>query len=354
MAKLEKTVEVNVPVRTAYNQMTQFEQYPRFMEGVQEVRQIDDTHLHWHAKSDGQDRKWDAEITEQQPDKVIAWRNVSGKKNSGRVEFQPVGKDKTKIILTMEYEPEEAGAQGKDAVKLVEQRTEQDLSRFKKLIETQGQESGAWRGEVQGGQVQGQGATQYGGQYGAQQQQQRGGQQAQGGDGGRQAGGALQQPFQAEWFPRMSEVWEEPFVVMRKMSQEMDHFFERVIGRPLGMPRWAQTGRNWTPQVEVAQRESQVVVCADLPGIKPEDVHIEVRHDKLTIEGERHEERQWQQQEFRRSERIYGHFYREIPLPEGVDPDAAAASMHDGVLEITVPVVPEKRHGRRLDIRSPR
>jgi HSP20 family molecular chaperone IbpA/uncharacterized membrane protein len=335
MAKLEKTVEVNVPVQTAYNQLTQFEQYPRFMEGVQEVKQVDDTHLHWRSKTNGQDMQWDAEITEQVPDKTIAWRNVSGKKNVGRVEFQPVGKDKTKIVLTMEYEPEAAGTQGKDAGKQIEQRTEQDLARFKKLIESQGQENGEWRGEVHGGQVQGRGEMQ----------------RTQ--EGGRQQGGLRQAQAEA-WFPRMTEVWEEPFVVMRKMTQEMDQFFERMIGRPLGMPRWAQTRLNWSPQVEIAERDNQVVVCADLPGIRPEDVHIEVRHDKLKIEGERHEQRQFQDQEFRRSERMYGHFYREIPLPDGVDPDAAAASMHDGVLEITVPVVPEKKHGKRVDIRTPR
>lgn len=337
MAKLEKTIEVNVPVRTAYNQMTQFEQYPRFMEGVNEVKQLDDTHLQWNARSDGQDQEWRAEITEQVPDKAIAWRNVSGKKNSGRVEFQPVGKDKTKIVITMEYEPEGAGAQGKDAAKQIEQRTEQDLARFKKLIESQGQESGEWRGEVHGSQVQGRGETHRRGELQEQQQP-----------------GMVRHGQTEAWFPRMAEVWEEPFVVMRKMSQEMDHFFERMIGRPLGMPRWAQTRLNWTPQVEVAERDDQVVVCADLPGIRPEDVHIEVRHDKLKIEGERHEERQWQEQEFRRSERLYGHFYREIPLPDGVDPDAAAAQMRDGVLEITVPVVPEKKHGRRLDVRPAR
>jgi HSP20 family molecular chaperone IbpA len=344
MAKLEKSVEVNVPVRTAYNQMTQFEHFPRFMEGVQEVRQVDDTHLHWRSKTDGQDMQWDSEITEQVPDKAIAWRNTSGKKNVGRVEFQPVGKDATKVTLTMEFEPEGTGAQGKDATKLIEQRTEQDLARFKKLIESQGQESGAWRGEVHGSQVQGRGETHQRGEL----------QEQQSYEGGRQQPAALRQMQADAWFPRMTEVWEEPFVVMRKMGQEMDQFFERMIGRPLGMPRWAQTRTNWMPQVEVAERNNQVVVCADLPGIRPEDVHIEVRHDKLKIEGERHEQRQWQDQEFRRSERVYGHFYREIPLPDGVDPDAAAASMHDGVLEITVPVVAEKKHGKRVDIRSPR
>jgi HSP20 family molecular chaperone IbpA/ribosome-associated toxin RatA of RatAB toxin-antitoxin module len=345
MAKLEKSVEVNVPVRAAYNQMTQFEQYPRFMEGVQEVKQVNDTHLHWHTKSDGQDTQWDSEITEQVPDKMIAWRNVSGKKNTGRVEFQPVDKDKTRITLTMEFEPEGTAAQGKDAAKQIEQRTEQDLSRFKKLIESLGRESGEWRGEVHGSQVQGRGETHQRGELQERQYAQ---------EGGRQQSGALRQLQGDAWFPRMSEVWEEPFVVMRKMTQEMDQFFERMIGRPLGMPRWAQTRTNWTPQVEVAERENQVVVCADLPGIRPEDVHIEVRHDKLKIEGERHEQRQSQDQEFRRSERVYGHFYREISLPDGVDPDAAAASMHDGVLEITVPVVAEKKHGRRVDIRAPR
>ncbi|HEX2531560.1 MAG TPA: Hsp20 family protein [Burkholderiaceae bacterium] len=342
MVKIEKSVEVNVPLHTAYNQMTQFEQFPRFMEGVQEVRQLDDTHLHWHSKHDGQEHEWDSEITEQAPDKYIAWRNTSGQANTGRVDFEALGKGKTKIVLKMECEPAGTGTQAREAEKVIAQRTEQDLARFKKMIEAQGQESGAWRGEVRHGQtVAGQpeeesksiaqpAAVQRG-----EQQDQIGGQKTE------------------SWVPKISEVWEEPFVVMRKMSQEMDNFFERFIGRPLGMPQWAQGGaRHWSPPIEVARRGNQVVICADLPGIKREDVHVEIRNDRVTIEGDRHAEIQRPEQEYRRTERPYGHFYREVALPEDVDPESAAASMHDGVLEITLPVAPISQRRRRIEIRS--
>ncbi len=243
----------------------------------------------------------------------------------------------------MEFQAEGPPAQAQQNENQIASRTEQDLQRFKKMIETQGKESGAWRGEVRDAQVtkpndaQGRGGR-------MQQNREQQGQALQ-----RQGGG------QADvWFPRVTEVWEEPFVVMRKMSEEMDHFFERFIGRPLGMPQWAQNGREWAPQVEVAQRDDQIVISADLPGIKTEDIQVQVQQNKLTIEGERHSQMEQQEQAYQRTERVYGHFYREIPLPEGVDPDAAAASMHDGVLEVRVPVLPEQRRVRRIDIQTPR
>lgn len=345
MARIEKTVEVNVPVGTAYRHMTQFEQFPRFMEGVQEVRRLDDRHLHWRSRSDGGEHEWDSEITEQVPDKCIAWRNLNGHANTGRVEFETLGPDKARVTLLMDIRPGGLPDEERHVHSVAAAHAEHNLARFKKMIET---ETGdAWRkttadaGASTGTGWNGGGARQEEGQdrAGGEQQEQR---------------GAKAGSRHADWLPRAAGVWEEPFVVMRKVGEEMDHFFERVIGRPLGMPQWAQGGRTWTPQVEVEQRGNEVVICADLPGIRSEDVQIEVRRDRLTIEGERHAQSQQESPRFRRSERMYGHFYREIPLPEGVDPDAAAASMHDGVLEITLPVLPEKQRGRRLDIKPGR
>src|SRR4030081_543818 len=106
MATLEKSIEVNAPVSTAYNQWTQFEDFPKFMEGVKEVRQLDDTHVHWHAEIAGKDKEWDAEITEQIPDQRIAWRSTTGTPNSGIVTFEKISDDKTRITLRMDYEPE--------------------------------------------------------------------------------------------------------------------------------------------------------------------------------------------------------------------------------------------------------
>ena len=106
MQRIEKTVEVNCPVRTVYNQWTQFEDFPKFMAGVKEVRQIDDTHLRWHAEVWGKDEAWDAEITEQTPDERISWKSTAGAQNAGTVRFESLGPDRTRVRLAMAYEPE--------------------------------------------------------------------------------------------------------------------------------------------------------------------------------------------------------------------------------------------------------
>src|SRR5438105_2873160 len=106
MKEVEKSIDVNVPVHTAYNQWTQFESFPNFMEGVEEVRQLDDKRLHWRAKIGGQAKEWDAFINEQQPDRVITWHSTTGAENAGRVDFEPLGGDMTRVKLTMGYDPE--------------------------------------------------------------------------------------------------------------------------------------------------------------------------------------------------------------------------------------------------------
>ena len=148
MKKMHKSVEVDVPVRTAYNQWTQFEEFPQFMKGVQEVRQTDDTHLSWRANVGGKSESWTAEITEQKPDQSIAWTSQSGAKHAGRVSFEPVGANKCRVDLEMSYEPEGMTEKLGDAIGVTDSRVKGDLERFKKFIETRGQESGAWRGEV--------------------------------------------------------------------------------------------------------------------------------------------------------------------------------------------------------------
>ena len=148
MATIEESVEVEVPVRTAYNQWTQFEEFPRFMEGVEEVRQLTDTKVHWVAEIAGQRREWDAEITEQVPDQRIAWCSTEGATNAGVVTFHRLDEGKSKVMLQLEFEPEGAAEQIGDKLGLVKTRTKADLKRFKEFIESQGRESGAWRGEV--------------------------------------------------------------------------------------------------------------------------------------------------------------------------------------------------------------
>ena len=151
MAKVEKSIEVNLPVRPVYNQWTQFEEFPRFMEGVEEVRQLDDTRLHWKASIAGKTEEWDAVITEQVPDQRVAWNSTSGTENSGVISFTPVGSDKTRVTATIGYEPEGIVEKAGDALGVVDARVKGDLERFKQFIEERGAATGAWRGEVHGG-----------------------------------------------------------------------------------------------------------------------------------------------------------------------------------------------------------
>ncbi len=153
MASVEKSIEVNVPVRTAYNQWTQFEEFPRFMDGVQEVRQLDDTHLHWKAEIFGKSKEWNAEITEQEPDQRIAWRSTSGARHAGVVTFHRIDDSTTRVTLQMDAEPEGPIEGAGDALGLLDRRVEGDLERFKEFVESRGVETGAWRGEVEQSKV---------------------------------------------------------------------------------------------------------------------------------------------------------------------------------------------------------
>jgi uncharacterized membrane protein len=148
MSTIEQSVEVNVPVRTAYNQWTQFEEFPRFMEGVESVRQLDDRHLHWVARIGGVEREWDAEITEQRPDERIAWHATSGTQNDGVVTFHRIADGQTRVMLQLEFDPEGFVEKAGDAMGVVRARTKGDLDRFKDFVEEHGSETGAWRGEI--------------------------------------------------------------------------------------------------------------------------------------------------------------------------------------------------------------
>ena len=149
MSTVATSIEVNVPVRTAYNQWTQFEEFPRFMDGVKEVRQLDDTHVRWHAEIFGKDKEWDAEITEQVPDERISWKSISGDApNAGTVRFEPIGPDRTLVRLVMAYEPQGTTENVGDAVGLLGNRVEKSVKEFKKYIESRGVEDGGWRGKV--------------------------------------------------------------------------------------------------------------------------------------------------------------------------------------------------------------
>jgi uncharacterized membrane protein len=153
MSHIEESIEVEVPVTTAYNQWTQFEDFPRFMEGVKEVRQLDDKRLVWRAEIGGKDVEWTAEITQQEPDRRIGWRSTSGAANAGSVTFAPLGPSRTRATLRLEYAPEGLQEKTGDALGLVRRRVAGDLERFKEFIEERGNATGAWRGEIRSGEV---------------------------------------------------------------------------------------------------------------------------------------------------------------------------------------------------------
>jgi uncharacterized membrane protein len=145
---IEQSIEVNVPIRPAYNQWTQFEEFPRFMEGIERVEQRDDRHLHWVANFGGETHEWDAEVTEQKPEERVAWRNVDGKDNAGVVTFHKIDDGTTRVMVQMDWAPEGIKEKVGAALGADDRRVKGDLERFKEFIESRGSETGAWRGEV--------------------------------------------------------------------------------------------------------------------------------------------------------------------------------------------------------------
>jgi uncharacterized membrane protein len=143
-----ESIELNVPVSTAYNQFTQFEEFPQFMTSVKEIRQLSDTRLHWRANVAGEEKEWDSEITEQIPDERIAWRSTTGVKNAGVATFHRISDTASRITLQMDYEPENIAEQVGDAIGAVRMELRGNLQKFKELVEARGKETGAWRGSV--------------------------------------------------------------------------------------------------------------------------------------------------------------------------------------------------------------
>ena len=150
---VEKSIEIDMPVRTVYNQWTQFEEFPNFMEGVEQVQQLDDAHLHWVAEIGGKRREWDAQIDEQRPDERVAWHATSGAQNAGAVTFHRLDENRTKVMLQLEFDPEGFIENVGAGLGAVDRRVEGDLERFRDFIQSRGSETGSWRGEVDRGQV---------------------------------------------------------------------------------------------------------------------------------------------------------------------------------------------------------
>jgi uncharacterized membrane protein len=155
MPTIEDTIEVQVPVQQAYNQWTQFEDFPKFMEGIESVQQLDETHVRWVAEIRGESREWTTEITEQEPDKKVAWKTIDGEvKNDGVVTFEQIAGGQTRVNVLMDVEGESAAENvAGDLLGVVKNQVRGDLERFKQLIESRGEETGAWRGEVRDGET---------------------------------------------------------------------------------------------------------------------------------------------------------------------------------------------------------
>jgi len=153
LTSITRDIDVAAPVRTAYNQWTQFESFPRFMEGVKEVRQLDDKHLQWRAEIGGKEAAWEAEIVEQVPDRRIAWRSTAGTPIAGTVLFEPVDEGHTRIMLTMEYEPQGLTESVGSVLGFDDRKVEGDLKRFKEVVESQGVETGGSRDNSKGGKI---------------------------------------------------------------------------------------------------------------------------------------------------------------------------------------------------------
>ncbi len=148
MANATKSIDVNVPIRTVYNQWTQFEEFPHFMQGVEEVRQMGDKNLHWKAEVGGKVQEWDAMISEQIPDERVAWTSTSGDPNAGVVTFHYLDPNTTRVTVQLDYEPQGVVEHVGDLLGFMDRRLQGDLERFKEFIESRGTETGAWRGSI--------------------------------------------------------------------------------------------------------------------------------------------------------------------------------------------------------------
>ncbi len=149
MATVEQSIDVNVPIRVVYDEWTQFEDFPHFMEGVTRVRQLDDTHLHWVAEIAGETKEWDAEITEQYPEERVAWQSTSEVRNAGVVTFHRLDDDHARVTLQMDVEPEGVVETAGEALGFLDRRVKGDLKRFKEFVEERRAPTGAWRGNIE-------------------------------------------------------------------------------------------------------------------------------------------------------------------------------------------------------------
>lgn len=148
MSSVTESVDVNVPVSAAYNQWTQFEEFPQFMDGVDQISQLDEAHTHWVTSIGGVQREFDAEITEQHPDERVAWTSTDGTTHAGVVTFHRLSDAQCRVTVQLDWQPAGVVEKVGSALGLDSRQVKSDLARFKKIIEDRGSESGGWRGDI--------------------------------------------------------------------------------------------------------------------------------------------------------------------------------------------------------------
>lgn len=376
MARMEYAMEINAPVHVVYDQLLRFEEYPRFMESVRAVRRIDGRHLHWHAQAGDQNLEWDIEITQQVPGRLIAWCKPGEARLEGRIELEKTGvprgygerdefrdgqfasAEHTRLRLIMDCD----AADGVAYSQMMAHRAGHDLARFKKCVESQASGLHTVQPAPQRAMDGGPGMTPAPSEAAsvasvAYRRRRK----------VEEMGPGPLLDLRPPWLPAFLPAWENPLRIMRRVSQGMDKIVDGVMaGARLDAHRAASSassassandayrnGGAWSPLVEVTRSDDGIVVQAELAGVRREDVQIDIRADRLMIEGDRRPQQPNHPGEARRSERSYGHFYRVVDLPLGADPEAATASMRDGLLEVRVPVRRAAAECRRLDIQAP-
>lgn len=364
MARVEQSIEVNVSPRTAWELLTSFEQYPRFMQGVEEVRRVDERHLRWRTRDGGAGMHWDAEITQQVPEQCIAWRNLDGPRNEGRISLQEVDGDRTRILMSVERETLQEGTDPCESA-------EQDLVRLKQFMEKLGRDSGDWRGreqegspshtapaELAAGNVTRLAAASPLHAAGSQAEQADAPQQAYGADeadNARGGAGALHRERASvpvgRIFPALfGQRWQDPVASMRRMSDSVEQMvtaFAAASG--LLREREAAPGA-WLPRIETVEDPLRVLVCVELPGVARDDITVEVRGGELVIEGMRAQQAMLAEGGRRCSEFRYGRFHRAVALPGDADTAATSAELRNGVLQVTVLRHPSAAAPTRVDV----
>lgn len=366
MERIEQSIDINAPLKHVYAQCTRFSDYPRFMEGMEAVRMADERHLHWRAVRDGGVREWSSVITERDPDRYIAWHDVDGPHRTFTISLAALEEMKTRIVVAVSLPGETGKEKDGAAGERLSLRLSGDLERLKRLLENEGHDWNEWPSthDPQAASIQSipvfdtfsdhpphEDAAQPASQSSSHQQQTHS-----------HSARNTERPASARMHAGIGETGnaimqglrqglDQPLSMVRKMSGEMDQLFERLLGRPMNNPLGKAGAGRWMPTLDVVQRDKELVVSVDLPGVDKQDVHIELLNDRITIEGERRAPGEQKSLPGYRPECTYGRFYKQLSLPAGVQAEQIRATLHNGVLEIRMPLPPGVgSQGHRVDI----